>query len=230
MFLLVYFQWLCLLELFAFACLLILSGLKVKNYLKNILIIKYIKMDIRPLKIKTPDKYNWDDIIYLNDFDDNSLEIIKRESKIGVNIYYIKYSTLRPFYFVINRLIGYIEEIEGSSDKYLVVSSSLRNNNITIVLNKIWKSIENKINPIIKIKDCNKFRFNSDINLPLNTTIEFRSLVINVSCIIKKDNENYPEIYLDECLNVKDNTWYIKPTLSVDLFSTKKNLSPLGKI
>ena len=176
-------------------------------------------MNIKPLKIKTQDNYNWDDIIYLNDFDDNSLEIIKRESKIVVNIYYIKYSTLRPFYFVINHIIGYIEEIEGSSGKYLVVSSSLRNNNITSVLNKIWKSIENKINPIIKIKDCNKFRFNSDINLPLNTTIEFRSLVINVSCIIKKDNEYYPEIYLDECLYVKDNTWYIKPTLSVDLFS-----------
>ena len=192
-------------------------------------------MNIKPLKIKTQDNYNCYDIIYLNDFNDNSLEIIKRESKMGVNIYYIKYSTLRPFYFVINRLIGYIEEIEGSSDKYLVVSSSLRNSNITSVLNKIWRSIENKINPIIKIKDCNKFRFNSDINLPLNTTIEFRSLVINVSCIIKKDNEYYPEIYLDECLYVKDNTWYIKPTLSVDLFSRepfsiKKNLPPLGKI
>ena len=184
-------------------------------------------MNIKPLKIKTQDNYNWDNIIYLNDFDDNSLKIIKRESKIGVNIYYIKYSTLRPFYFVINRLIGYIEEIEGLNDKYLVVFSSLRNKNISSVLDKIWRSIENKINPIIKIKDCNKFRFNSDINLPLNTTIEFRSLVINVSCIIKKDNEYYPEIYLDKCLYVKDNTWYIKPTLSVDLisrepFSTKK--------
>ena len=29
--------------------------------------------------------------------------------------------------------------------------------------------------------------------------IEFRSLLINVSCIIEKDNEYYPEIYLDEC-------------------------------
>ena len=48
MFLLVYFQWLYLLELFVFACLLILSGLKVKN----ILIIEYIKMNIEPLKIK----------------------------------------------------------------------------------------------------------------------------------------------------------------------------------
>ena len=67
MFLLVYFQWLYLLELFVFACLLILSGLKLKNYLKNILITEYINMDIEPLKIKSPDNYNWDDIIYIND-------------------------------------------------------------------------------------------------------------------------------------------------------------------
>ena len=68
MFLLVYFQRLYLLELFVFACLLILSGLKVKNY---------INMDIEKLKIKTQSNYNWDDIIYINDFDENSLEIIK---------------------------------------------------------------------------------------------------------------------------------------------------------
>ena len=77
-------------------------------------------MDIKSLEIKTKNNYNWDDIVYINDFDANSLEIIKRESKIGFNIYYIEYSTIRPFYFVINRLIGYIEEIKGSSDKYLV--------------------------------------------------------------------------------------------------------------
>ena len=94
-------------------------------------------MDMEPLEIKIQANYNWDDIIHINDFDEDSLEIIKRESKIGVNTYYIKYSTLRPFYFVINRLIGYIEEIERLSDKYLVFRSSLRNKNITSVLDKI---------------------------------------------------------------------------------------------
>ena len=118
-------------------------------------------------------------------------------------------------YFVINRLIGYIEEIEGSSDKYLVVLSGLPNKNITSVLDKIWESIENKIedkiNPGIKIKDYKKFRFNSDIDFPLNMALEFCSLLINVSCIIEKGNE---EIYLDECLYVKDNTWYAKSLFS----------------
>ena len=102
----------------------------------------------------------------------------------------------------------------GSSDKYLVVLSSLCNKNITRVLDKIWKSIEDQINPNIKIKDCDRLRFNSDIYLPLNTVTDFRSLVINVSCIIEKDNEYYPEIYLDECLYVKDNTWDAKSFLS----------------
>ena len=72
----------------------------------------------------------------------------------------------------------------------------------------VWGLIKNKINPnnfSNKIKDYDKFRFNSDIDLPLYTIIEFRSLVINVSCVIGEDNKYYPEIYLDECLYVKDN-------------------------
>ena len=81
----------------------------------------------------------------------------------------------------------------------------------------LWGSIENKIEdkiypipnnyPSIKIKDYDKFRFNSDTNLPLDTFIEFRSIVINVSCVIEKDNEYYPKIYLGECLYVKDKAW-----------------------
>ena len=112
-------------------------------------------------------------------------------------------------YFVVGRLIDYIEEIEGSSDKYLVVASSVRNKNIIGVLDMVWASIKDKIedeiNPGIKIKDYNKFRFNSDIDLPLNTLTESRSLVINISCVIEKYNEYYPEMYLDECLYRKDN-------------------------
>ena len=75
----------------------------------------------------------------------------------------------------------------------------------------VWGSIENKINPkpniypnSIKIKDYDTFRLNSDTNLPLDTLIEFRSLAINVSCVIEKYNEYYPEIYLGEYLYIKD--------------------------
>ena len=110
-------------------------------------------MDIKSLEIKTKTNYNWDDIVYINDFDVNSLEIIKRESRIGANIYYTgyilnpdyDYNIINPFYFVINRLIGYIEKIEGSSDKYLFVPKSVRNKDIISVLDMLWGSIENKL-------------------------------------------------------------------------------------
>ena len=184
-------------------------------------------MDIKSLEIKTKIDYNWDDIIYINEFNADLLEIIKRKPRIGANIYHIEYvldldydyNTIKPLYFVAGRLIGYIEKIEGSSDKYLVVASRVRNKNIISVLDMVWTSIEDKINPSIKIKDYNKFRFNSDIDLPLNMIIEFRSLVINISCVIEKDNEYYPEIYLDECLYVKDN-----PCPTTTLFSKKYKL------
>ena len=182
--------------------------------------IKSLK--IKSLEIKKKTNYDWDDIIYINDFDAKSLEIIKRESRIGANIYYIRYvldpdydyNTAKPLYVVINRLIGYIEEIEGSSDKYLVVVDSSRNKNIKSSIDNIWSSIEIKMGymiyliPNFKIKDYNKFRFNSDTDLPLNTIIEFRSILINVSCVIKKDNECYPETYLEKCLYVKGSIWH----------------------
>ena len=168
-------------------------------------------MDIKSLEIKNKTNYVINNISYIDDFDLNSLRVTKKESRIGANIYYIRCAlnpdddTMMPLYFFINDLIGYIEEIDGSSDKYLNVVSSLRDKNIISAINTIWSSIENKINPGIKIKDYGKFRFNSDIDLPLNTIIEFRSLLINVSFVIEKDNEYYSEIYLDECSYVKYN-------------------------
>ena len=157
-------------------------------------------MAINSLEIKDKTKYDLDNMCYIDDFDVNSLKITKKESKIGANVYYTRCAlnlndTIRLLYFIINHLIGFIEEIDGLSDKYLVVVSSLRNKNIINALDMIWSSMKDKINPGIKIKDYNKFRFNSDIDLPVNMIIEFRSLLINASCVIEKDNEYYPEIY-----------------------------------
>ena len=166
-------------------------------------------MGINSLEIKDKTNYGLDNICYIGDFDVNSLKITKKKSRIGANIYYTRCAlnldddTIIPLHFLINRLIGFIGEIDGSSDKYLVVVSSLRNKNIINALDKVWSSIKDKINPSIKIKDYDKFRFNSDIDLPVNTIIEFRSLLINVSCVIEKDNEYHPEIYLDNCTYLK---------------------------
>ena len=173
-------------------------------------------MNINSSEMKNKTTYVINNISHFNDFNVNSLRVTKKESRIDANIYYIRRTisqddddddddTTIPIYFYINELIGYIEEIDGSSDKYLIVVSRLRNKNIISAIDTLWISIENKINPGIKIKDYDKFRFNSDIDLPLNTIIEFRSLLINVSCVIEKYNEYYPEIYLDDCSYIKYN-------------------------
>ena len=159
-------------------------------------------MRINSLEIKDKTNYDFDNIGYIDNFDVNSLRITKKESRTGANIYYTRCAlnldddTIIPLHFLIDRLIGFIEEIDGSSDKYLVVVSSLRNKKIIDALDKVWLSIKDKINPSIKIKDYDKFRFNPDLDLP-----------VNVSCVIEKGNEYYPEIYLDDCSYVKNSIY-----------------------
>ena len=170
-------------------------------------------MGINSLEIKDKTMYDLDNISYIDYFNVNSLRITKKESRIGANIYYTRSALnldddiIIPLHFLIDRLIGLIEEIDGSNDKYLVVVSSLRNKKIINALDMLWLSVKDKINPDIKIKDYDKFRFNSDIDLPVNTIIEFRSLLINVSCVIEKDNEYYPEIYLDNGVYLKNSIY-----------------------
>ena len=152
-------------------------------------------MIIESLKIETKSNYNWNDIVYVYNINVKLIKVIKRESRIGVDIYYIGYMfdseykthSIKPFYLVINHLFGHIEKIEGLSDRYLVVN--INNQKIINVFNKIWKFIEHEItsngiwkfveNEIIfnnennKIKEYNKLRFSSDLDLPLDALIEF---------------------------------------------------------
>ena len=115
-------------------------------------------MGINSLGIKNKTNYDLDNICYIDDFDVNSLKITKKESRIGANIYYTRCAlnldddTTISLHFLIDRLIGFLEEIDRSSDKYLVVVSSLRNKNIINALDTVWSSIKDKINPGIKNK------------------------------------------------------------------------------
>ena len=126
--------------------------------------------------------------------------------------------SIKPFYLVINHLFGHIEKIEGSSDRYLVVK--INNKKIINIFNEIWKYIEQRItadgiwkfveetfifdNENNEIKEYNKLRFSSNLDLPLDSLIEFRALKLTINCVIKKDGKYYPEIYLDEGLYMKN--------------------------
>ena len=162
-------------------------------------------MVIKSLKIKNKSYYFWNDIVFLDDFDIKFVKIVKREFRIGVDIYYIGYvvnkseyhvNSINPLYLTIKNLLGHVEKIDGSSDKYLVIDKS--NIEVTNVFNTLRKYIEDKI-ILDKVNGFDKIRFSSDIDLTLDTSISFHALIIIIRCIIKKDDKYYPEIYLDEC-------------------------------
>ena len=163
-------------------------------------------------------------MVYLDNFNVDLIKIVRRESRIDVDIYYIGYivnkpqydiNSVNPLHLIVRNLVGRIGKIEGSIDMYLVVDES--NKNVISAFDKLWKFIKDEINRLIKrndkitfgnadnkISEYNKLRFSSDIDLPLNTMIEFHSLTIVINCVIEKGNKYYPEIYLDEYLYKTD--------------------------
>ena len=86
-----------------------------------------IKMVIKSLKIKNQSYYYWNYIIFIDDFDIKFFKIAKRESRIGVDIYYIGHvvnkleydkNSVKPLYLSVKSLLGSLENIDGSSDRY----------------------------------------------------------------------------------------------------------------
>ena len=113
-------------------------------------------MALESLKIKNCSYYFWDDTIYLDELDNYLIKLVKRESLIYVNIYYIGYiakkpkydvNSVNPFYLNIRDLIGCMEKINGSDDRYLVIDKNTAepsNKKMLSVLTKMWKFIEDK--------------------------------------------------------------------------------------
>ena len=174
-----------------------------------------IKMVVESLKIKSKSYYYWDHMVYLDDFNVDLIKIVRQESRIDVDIYYIRYvvnkpqyniNSINPLYLIVRYLFGHVEKIQGSSDRYLVVGEN--NKEVINVFDKLWKFIKDEINRLIKsndkitfgnadnkISEYNKLRFSSDVDLPLDNLIEFHMLTIAINCVIEKGNKYEPEIY-----------------------------------
>ena len=134
-------------------------------------------MVIKLLKIKNQSYYYWNDIIFIDDFNIKFFKIAKRESRAGINIYYIGYvvnkleydmNSVKPLYLSVKSLLGSVEKIDGPSDRYLVIDKS--NIEVINVLNTLQKYIEDK-NISDKKDGFDKIRFSSDIDLLLGTLI-----------------------------------------------------------
>ena len=152
-------------------------------------------MVIKSLRIKNQSSYYWYDMIFIDDFDIKFFKISKRESRAGIDIYYIGYvvtkleydiNSIKPLYLNVESLLGSVEKIDESNDRYLVIDKS--NIKVINVFNTLREYIENKI-ILYKIDGFDKIRINSDIDLPLGTFIQFKMLNIIIRCIIKKDGK-----------------------------------------
>ena len=174
-------------------------------------------MVIASMKIKNSCYYFWNDIVYLDNFDCDLLKIVKRGSRVDADLYFTGYivkkpeydiNSVNPLYLSIRQLSGRIEKINGSSDRYLIIDES--NKKVVNILNKLWKCVEDKIKSVLKdsdkvtfgnfdvlVKDWDKLRFSSDIHLPIDTLINFHSLILVINCVIEKGNKFCPEIHLD---------------------------------
>ena len=90
---------------------------------------------IKKIIIKTRIYYCFNDIINIKDFDPNRIKIDKKSCQniviyyIGYitikNLNYVKYNSLNPSYFIIDKANGNIEERNKS--KYLTLVSSDKN-------------------------------------------------------------------------------------------------------
>ena len=84
-------------------------------------------MVIKSLKIKNQSSYYWNDIIFIDDFNIKFFKIAKRESRAGIDIYYTGYvvnkleydmNSVKPLYLSVKSLLGSVEKIDGSSNRY----------------------------------------------------------------------------------------------------------------
>ena len=109
-------------------------------------------MVIKSLKIKNQSYYYWYDIVFIDDFNIKFFKIAKRESRARIDIYYIGYAvnkleydinSVKSLYLGVESLLGSVEKIDVSNDRYLVIDKS--NIKVINVFNTLREYIENKV-------------------------------------------------------------------------------------
>ena len=142
---------------------------------------------VKDIDIKNCTYYFFDDIIKLKNFDSSNIKI-DEESYKNILIYYIGYVTIKdskyikinsvnPLYLIFNKVNGYFEEINGS--KYLMLVPTNESKEIIKKFEKLRSKIRDLRRPITKQSDdydkkYMKTKFDSDEDLPLNKTLDYK--------------------------------------------------------
>ena len=155
-------------------------------------------------------------MINLNNLDWSLLTIDKKSYK-DIDIYYIRYITIKkknddyknihsvnPLYLFIGKVYGHIEGKNES--KYLVFDSIDENREVIEKYTELWDGIKNEIEKINSGKegkygkDFMKVNFDTVDDLPLNKPLKWHMLTVIIRCAFQEEEKLYPQIYLDECL------------------------------
>ena len=116
---------------------------------------------------------------------------------------YLKINIVNLLYLITNKVNRYFEEI--NINKYLMLVSTNESKKIIKKCEELWSKIRDLISSITKNSDDHnekymKFKFDSDDELPVNKTIEIRSMIIVVRAAFHENNKYYPQVFIDGCL------------------------------
>ena len=133
------------------------------------------------------------EIVLLNDIDLNKLSTKgKYISKYDLIDYTIKYDG-GGFWLTINDIEGYFD----FNNNIAFLEIIFKNESQESLYNKIWDRIINNEDGKT-IKDSKKIRSNSD-DLPSGNKFKINTITIIIRVIIKKDDNYYPQISLNNC-------------------------------
>ena len=160
----------------------------------------------RRLNVKENKNYFFFDMININNFDSSLLHIDRIAMNHDFIIYYVKYlKHLNKFdnlYLVFNDLDVMFEE--SGQNKYLIFSSTEKNRimleNYLNIFDNVAEQNELMADDNIQYcKDFLKIKFKTNDDSRFNEIINIPVCVINLSSILKQDNEYYPQVFLYDC-------------------------------
>ena len=171
--------------------------------------------NIKQTNIKNRTCYFFNDMINIKNFDSSFLKTDKKSYK-NINIYYIRYITIKsigdyenihsvnPFYLIIGEADGYIEENNGN--EYLIFASTSKNKELLKKHTGLWDEIKYLIKTIKGSKaskyekDFMKIKFNSDDNLLWNKIVKLHMLTIIVRSVFQENGKYYLQVFFNERL------------------------------
>ena len=116
---------------------------------------------------------------------------------------YLKIYSVNPLYLIFRKVDGCFDEINKS--KYLTLVPTNESKEKIKKYEQCWSKIRDLIRSITKTLDDYDenhmtIKFNSDVELLLNKTIEFLTITIVVKAIFLENNKYYPQFFSGVCV------------------------------